>query len=467
MSGDSQNRRSRMSIETKIVAVVVGVFVILTGVLATQLATTDLALVGVGLAAGLAVVVFVLDRWVFRPVNGLIRRSRRRLGSRHEKDDPHDRNEIQELEFLINTIVSTFTEVQTSSQATTSRSESDLLRLQAYNRQLVEVNDIGREIGRALPYKETVDRILARVKTFLRADLVALISLRQGSPSYEVEGAMGVQPPEMSADCCLLTSDCPVRRGMTEGTFVRSSNHTCTLFPETMKSQLIIPLQVEKVGNIALLATATNSEGFDELPGQILSQLQDYILSALTNARRYDHMRRQVITDHLTRLYNRRYFMEQAEEVIRKSLRDKQPMSVVMIDIDHFKVFNDDYGHETGDKVLQTVSAKMQEHVRKDDICARYGGEEFAMLLPGALGEPAAFMANRLRMTLAGMRYTGLGLPADVNITISMGVATCPRDATEINELLDLADQALYKAKANGRNQVVLYGVEQQPVFYD
>jgi diguanylate cyclase (GGDEF)-like protein len=456
-----------VSIEVKTAGMIIVVFVVMMAAFYTQLETEQLAILGVGLAAGLAIVMFILDVSVYRPINGLIRRSRRRLGSRYEQEDPHDRDEIRELEFLINTIITTFTEVQTSTQATTNRSESDLLRLQAYNRQLVDVNDIGREISRALPYRETVERILARAKTFLKADLVALISLRHGSPTYEIEGAIGVQPPDMSADCCLLTSDCPVRRGMTEGNLVRSANHTCTLFPETMKSQLIIPLHVENVGSLALLATATNSESFDEIPGQILANLQDHMHSALANARRYDHMRRQVITDHLTRLYNRRYFMEQAEEVLRKSLRDKQPMSVVMIDIDRFKHFNDDYGHETGDKVLQIVADVMKQHVRASDICARYGGEEFAMLLPGALGEPAAFMANRLRKTLAETRYTGLGLAGDVAITISMGVATCPRDATEINQLLDLADQALYKAKGAGRNQVMLYGVEMQPMFYD
>lgn len=89
------------------------------------------------------------------------------------------------------------------------------------------------------------------------------------------------------------------------------------------------------------------------------------------------------------------------------------------------------------------------------------------MLLPNTHGEAAAFMANRLRKTLAETRYTGLGLARDVSITISMGVATCPRDATEVTVLIDLADQSLYKAKANGRNQVVLHGVEQQPIFYD
>ena len=445
---------------------IIVIFVAMMAILYTQLETTQLAILGVGPATGLALVIVVLDIWVYRPINQLIRRSRRRLGSHFEHEDPNDRDEIKELDFLINTIISTFTEVQTS-QATVNRSESDLLRLQTYNRQLVEVTDLGREIARALPYRETVERILARAKGFLKADLVTLIAMQQGSTSYDVEGALGVQLPDMTADCCLYTSDCPVRRALTEHNLVRTTNHTCTLFPETMRSQLILPVHVENVGDIALLATATNSESFDAVPAQILANLQEHIHSALSNARKYDHMRRQVITDHLTGLYNRRYFMEQAEEVLRKSLRDNQTMSVVMIDIDHFKRFNDDFGHETGDKVLQIVSAVMRQHVRAADICARHGGEEFAMLLPNTVGEPAAFMANRLRKTLAETRYTGLGLARDVAITISMGVATCPRDATDVATLIDLSDKALYTAKANGRNQVVLYGVEQQPIFYD
>ena len=446
---------------------IIVIFRVMMAALKTQIETTQLAILGVGLATGLALVIIVLDVWVYRPINGLIRRSRRRLGSQYEREDPHDRDEIKELGFLINTIIRTFTDVQTASQPTTNRSESDLLLLQAHNRQLVEVNDIGREISRALPYRETRDRILARSKTFLRADMVTFISLRRGSPSYEVDGVQGVQLPNMAADCCLLAADCPVRRAMTEGCVVRTANHTCTLFPETMKSQLVIPLQIADVGNFALLATATTSESFDSLPNEVLANLQDHMHGALTNACKYDSMRRQVITDHLTHLYNRRYFMDKAEEIVERSLARKEPMSVVMIDIDHFKLFNDDYGHETGDKVLQTVAQIMQQHVRKDDICSRFGGEEFAMLLPNTAGDAAFFMANRLRGRLADTRHTGLGLGPDVHITISVGVATCPRDATEITELLDLSDQALYRAKANGRNQVVLYGVDQQPAFND
>jgi diguanylate cyclase (GGDEF)-like protein len=258
-----------------------------------------------------------------------------------------------------------------------------------------------------------------------------------------------------------------VRNAIADKTLVRSTDHICTLFPKTMSNQVIVPFEVENIGEMALLATATTAENFDQISGRILTQLQGHLHSALSTARKYDSIRRQVVTYHLTRLYNRRFFMNRVEEELQRSLRSQQPLSLVMLDIDHFKVFNDSYGHATGDKVLQVVAAVMQQAVRKTDVCSRHGGEEFAMLLPSTPGDNASFMANRLRRTLAGTRYTGLGLPGDVNITISAGVATCPRDATVVSELFEMADKALYRAKDEGRNRIIQYGVETQPVFFD
>ena len=169
--------------------------------------------------------------------------------------------------------------------------------------------------------------------------------------------------------------------------------------------------------------------------------------SALTNAHKYDAIRRQVVTDHLTGLYNRRYFMNRAGEEIERSLRHQEPLSVLMLDIDNFKQFNDTYGHATGDRVLQTVARAMKDVLRTSDICSRHGGEEFAVLLPSTPGDKAYFVAERVRRTLGGTRYTGLGLPPEVNITLSVGVATCPRDATVLDELMELSDKALYQAK--------------------
>ena len=145
---------------------------------------------------------------------------------------------------------------------------------------------------------------------------------------------------------------------------MRTTDHTCTLFPHTMKDQVVIPVHVENVGEMAMLATSTSGEYVALLSDDILVALQNHVQSALTNAHKYDAIRRQVVTDHLTRLYNRRYFMNRAGEEISRSLRQQAPLSVLMIDIDHFKEFNDTYGHATGDRVLQTVARAMQDALR-------------------------------------------------------------------------------------------------------
>jgi diguanylate cyclase (GGDEF)-like protein len=444
------------------------ILAVLYAVFWSRLGSGQQTLLAAGFLAAFALITLVLDIWVYRPMNSLIRRSRRRLGSRYERDDPRYRDQIHELDYLINTIINHFTAAETLGSGSTPQAvESDLVRLRTFNRQLVEVGEIGQEINAALPYRETIERALALAKQFLHADFVALILLEPKTRGFDIEGTLGVQAPELSADCCLYTSDCPVRRAINEKAIARSDDHTCTLFPKTMKSQVIVPFEVESIGDMALLATATSNENFERITTTVLQTLQGHMHSALSNARKYDSIRRQVVTDHLTRLYNRRFFMNRAEEELERSLRYQQPLSLVMIDIDHFKTFNDSFGHMTGDRVLQTVAGIMQQHVRKSDICGRHGGEEFAMLLPNTPGEAATHMANRLRRTLGETRYTGLGLPPDVAITISGGVATCPRDATSVSDLFELADKALYRAKAEGRDRIIQYGVEIQVAFYD
>ena len=346
---------------------------------------------------------------------------------------------------------------QMGEAAMAAESWRDLVRLRTHNRQLVEVGDIGQAVNAALPYRETVERALARVKAFLHADFVALLSRDPVSGRLDLEGTLGVSPRLLDTSCCSELDDCPVRRALASDAVVRSSGHRCSLFPHTMTHQLGLQLSPGDDGDTALLATGTTSENFDVIADDALLALRGHLHGALQNARKYDSIRRQVVTDHLTHLYNRRYFMNRAAEEVERSLRDQAPMSVVLIDIDHFKRFNDTYGHPTGDRVLQAVAAILQDAVRTTDVCARHGGEEFTLLLPNTPGDNAMFMASRVRNTLGQTRYTGLGLPADARLTISAGVATCPRDATSIEDLLEMADRALYRAKEEGRDRVCQY----------
>ncbi len=138
---------------------------------------------------------------------------------------------------------------------------------------------------------------------------------------------------------------------------------------------------------------------------------------------------------------------------IEKIMRGGGEFSLIMCDIDKFKSVNDSYGHQMGDEILRRVSALIMSSVRKEDVCARYGGEEIVILLPGADTNTAMEIAEKIRMKVEGGKLLG----NQRALTISMGVANCPDHSTWANDLIEKADQALYYAKENGRNQCVLF----------
>ena len=162
------------------------------------------------------------------------------------------------------------------------------------------------------------------------------------------------------------------------------------------------------------------------------------------------------ITDSLTEVHTRRYFMGRfSEEIDRAALRKTQ-LSIVMIDVDHFKSFNDQYGHLTGDRILKRVGQIIKESIREIDIAGRYGGEEFCVVLPETDLDGAVLAAERIR--LAAETAVIQAYDHAVKVTVSLGVATFPNGGSNIDELLDNADWALYRAKSLGRNRTVAFG---------
>jgi len=163
-------------------------------------------------------------------------------------------------------------------------------------------------------------------------------------------------------------------------------------------------------------------------------------------------LKEEVDRDHLTGLYNRRYLAATIDRELARCLRDGAPLSVMMIDLDHFKLINDTHGHPFGDKVLVAVAATLNESLRAGDIACRYGGEEFLLLLPNMALDTAKTRADEIRQ-----KVSALSLKADGHafpVRISVGLAAAPRDATDAATLVKLADAALYRAKAAGRNRV-------------
>ncbi len=160
--------------------------------------------------------------------------------------------------------------------------------------------------------------------------------------------------------------------------------------------------------------------------------------------------------DPLTQIFNRRFFMIRATADFNNAMRQGEPCSIIMVDIDHFKKFNDTYGHQYGDEVLKTVASVLSSSLRDSDVIGRYGGEEFVIFLPGTGLREAERIAERLRQAVE--KYP----MAKENITISLGVTECtPNDTLE--SAIERADKALYMAKENGRNRVEVVGNERKP----
>jgi len=163
------------------------------------------------------------------------------------------------------------------------------------------------------------------------------------------------------------------------------------------------------------------------------------------------------MTDYLTNLNNRRFFIQRGVEEIKRAHRNSQPLALLMVDIDEFKNVNDTYGHEIGDLALQHVAEVMKSSLREIDLLGRLGGEEFAALLPNTTLEDALLSAERVRETIANMSLEIAGQVLSNPITISVGVATITDGMSGIDDLLRKADIALYRAKNNGRNCVSVY----------
>ena len=158
------------------------------------------------------------------------------------------------------------------------------------------------------------------------------------------------------------------------------------------------------------------------------------------------------ITDGLTQTYNKRYLMEFLEREIGRCLRYKRALSLIMIDVDHFKKVNDTHGHIAGDFVLRELAQRIKQRIRKEECFARYGGEEFAVVIPESGPIKARRFAEKLRKLVADEPFTFEG--KEMNITISLGIADMGSDMTEPAEFIKAADTHLYKAKEAGRNQV-------------
>lgn len=213
----------------------------------------------------------------------------------------------------------------------------------------------------------------------------------------------------------------------------------------------VLPLDLkDRAMGMVLLAKSTS---FSRDTSCFVRLIRNSLGLALRNAMSHERLQEIAAVDPLTQLYNRRFGLQRLEEEFSRSRRSSMPLGLIMLDIDHFKSINDTHGHIVGDRILVHVSKLLQQHARQEDIAMRYGGEEFLLLLPGTCTTNLAQMAERLRQEVAQAEFT-LEDEKKLRLTISLGVACYPeQEANTGEELIQQADQALYQAKQNGRNQ--------------
>lgn len=219
------------------------------------------------------------------------------------------------------------------------------------------------------------------------------------------------------------------------------------------RSELAVPLIADgKVLGVFNVESARLA-AFGQRDMHMLTTLASYAVIAIQNAHLYEHAHRLAVTDGLTELFNRRYLYEAMERVVERGSRDGQPLSLIMLEIDNFKRFNDTYGHQCGDEVLRTVAMLLRRGSRPSDIVARYGGDEFMVVLPGAGKTSAHETAERLRRAVEAYPLI-LGTDVIATVTLSVGVATFPSDGRTVDALVEAVDQAQYIAKRSGGNKV-------------
>jgi len=320
--------------------------------------------------------------------------------------------------------------------------------------QLEAINELSRHTTAVLEMDELLEKSCTTILTAFPVDHIAILLIDDKNLVLRAhKGKLtlrfperGEVPPGTGLTWKALKSGQPVLEND-----VSSVAGYVPGFEET-KSEMCLPLVSigETIGVLALESARPGA--FTQNDVQPLESVADICAAAIQNARYFDRVRHMAYVDGLTGIFNRRYFEMRITEEMERAKRYENALALAMVDIDHFKRLNDEFGHLLGDEVLRQVSSVFGQNLRKSDIVCRYGGEEFILLMPQTTVEQATAAAEKLRKTVEGWTFPGVPRP----VTISMGVASFPVDGDGRDALVAAADRALYSAKQGGRNRVII-----------
>ncbi len=343
------------------------------------------------------------------------------------------------------------------------RSNEVLLRsvneLEQRTREISKLSEMGDLLQSCQKLEEAYKVIVEFVPQMISSNSGNLGAITTSRNLVEIVAEWGSQK---STERVFLPEDCwGLRRGRMHVVRDRSSALICRhVGQNTPESYLCIPLvaQGEAVGLLHLQFGREADESLDEAAQtklRLVEAVADRVALAMANLKLQEAMRQQSVRDALTGLFNRRYMEESLERELRRAARSGRPLGILMLDLDYFKHFNDNFGHDAGDTMLREFSGILQTSSRGGDIACRFGGEEFAVILPEASLEATRQRGELIREKTKHLNisHRGLGLGT---ITLSVGVVAFPQHGTSSEVLFRAADEALYSAKQNGRDRVVV-----------
>jgi len=331
--------------------------------------------------------------------------------------------------------------------------------LEQRNHQTTLLREMG-DLFQACTSKDEAYPIIANFAWKLFPNMTGALFIRNPScTDLETQASWGDWPNGLQAQV-IPTNDCwALRLGRirTEAEFQANAVCRHELFPGS--GHICVPLIAhgETLGvlYLQLKESLERKNQFVKETETLALSLAEQISLALANLQLRETLRFQSIRDPLTGLFNRRYLEETLERELRRAERSQSTLGVIMLDIDHFKNFNDMFGHDGGDAMLRELGVFLQKHTRGSDIACRFGGEEFILILPetpiDVIKERAETLRCKVKEVSVHHRGQLLG-----SLSLSLGIALFPEHGTTIDELIRAADQALYQAKQAGRDQVVI-----------
>ena len=329
-----------------------------------------------------------------------------------------------------------------------------LNELQGRNHETVLLNQLSRLLQVSQSTEGAYEIIVDRMTELFPGTAGALYLLNPPRSVLSAIASWGELPPSEQS---FAANECrALRGGQTQSLHQKEGEQACLHLAEPLPAvSFCLPIQVQGEIVGVLNVRTWQEASLNDVKRQLASSVVELARMALSNLRLRDALREQSIRDPLTGLYNRRYMEEALKQQLSRATRGLHPLGVIMIDIDHFKRFNDTHGHAAGDALLREVARLLQTHIRTEDISCRYGGEEFLLILPDASLETTQQRAELLQQQAKGLQVHDASRSLG-GITLSVGVAMYPQHGRSIEKVMRAVDAALYRAKQEGRDRVVI-----------